>query len=91
MRDDPERGRYEIRAGEELLGTAAYTRSGDVWTFTHTEVETGEGHHGLGGRLVRAALEDVRAAGGRVVPQCSFVAGWIERHPEFGDLVGSSA
>ncbi|MFC7573610.1 GNAT family N-acetyltransferase [Klenkia terrae] len=45
------------------------------------------GHHGLGGTLVRAALDDVRAAGGTVVPQCPFVAGWIARHPEYRDLV----
>ena len=77
----------QITAGDRRLGFAAYTRAGDRWTFTHTEVESGDGHHGLGGTLVRAALDEVRAAGGTVVPRCPFVAGWIERHPEYRDLV----
>ncbi len=85
--DDPEQSRYEIRVGEQLVGIAAYTRTGDRWTFTHTSVDPGEGRSGLGGRLVRAALDDVRASGGTVVPQCPFVAGWIDRHPEYRDLV----
>lgn len=87
VRDDPEHSRFEIRAADQLLGIAAYTRAGDRWTFTHTEVETGDGHHGLGGRLVRAALDQVRAGGGTVVARCPFVAGWIERHPEYRDLL----
>ena len=91
VRDDPEHSRFEILEGDQRVGIAAYTRAGDRWTFTHTEVETGDEHHGLGGRLVRAALDDVRAAGGTVVPQCPFVAGWIERHPEYRDLVATGA
>ena len=87
VRDAPEHSRYVILEGDQRVGLAAYTRSGDTWTFTHTEVESGEGRHGLGGTLVRAALDDVRAAGGTVVPQCPFVAGWIARHPEYRDLV----
>jgi predicted GNAT family acetyltransferase len=45
------------------------------------------GESGLGSRLVRAALDDVRSQGGRVVPLCPFVRGWIERHPDYADLV----
>lgn len=90
VRDDPEHSRYVILEGDQRVGLAAYTRSGSTWAFTHTEVDTGDEHHGLGGTLVRAALDDVRAAGGTVVAQCPFVAGWIERHPEYRDLVGST-
>jgi predicted GNAT family acetyltransferase len=39
---------------------------------------------------VRGALDDVRAKGGSVVPKCSFVRGWIEKHPDYADLVTSS-
>ena len=57
--------------------------------FTHTEVDSDSGHSGLGGTLVRAALDDVRSKGGTVVPRCSFVRGWIERHPEYRDMVAA--
>ena len=87
--DAPDSSRYEIRDGDRLLGVAAYQRDGARTVFTHTEVEDEEEHSGLGSRLVRAALDDVRSSGGTVVPQCSFVAGWIQRHPEYEDLVAA--
>jgi predicted GNAT family acetyltransferase len=85
--DAPESSRYEIRDGDRLLGLAAYQRRGDQVVFTHTEVDDSPEHSGLGSRLVRAALDDVRSKGLTVVPLCPFVKGWIERHPEYRDLV----
>jgi predicted GNAT family acetyltransferase len=85
--DAAEESRYEIRDGDRLLGLAAYQRRGNQVVFTHTEVESDEEHSGLGSTLVRAALDDVRSKGETVVPMCPFVRGWIERHPEYRDLV----
>ena len=91
VRDVPEASRYEIRDGEQLLGHADYQRDGDTVVFIHTEVDQDSGRSGLGGTLVRAALDDVRGRGGSVVAQCSFVRGWIARHPEYADLLATSA
>jgi predicted GNAT family acetyltransferase len=88
--DAPESSRYELRDGDRLLGVAAYRRRGNQVVFTHTEVADSSEHSGLGSRLVRGALDDVRRAGGTVVPLCPFVRGWIERHPEYRDLVDTS-
>ena len=85
--DVPESDRFEIRDGDRVLGLAAYQRRGDTVVFTHTEVDPDAGQSGLGSTLVRGALDDVRSRGGSVVPRCSFVRGWIERHPDYGDLV----
>ncbi len=87
VRDVPEESRYEIRDGDRVLGLAAYQRRGDTTVFTHTEVDPDAGQDGVGSRLVRAALDDVRSKGGSVVPQCPFVRGWIERHQDYADLV----
>jgi predicted GNAT family acetyltransferase len=87
VRDAPDADRYEIRDGDRLLGVAAYQRRGDEIRFTHTEVNPDAGESGLGSRLVRAALDDVRGKGLQVVPLCPFVRGWIERHPDYADLV----
>jgi predicted GNAT family acetyltransferase len=87
--DAPDASRYEIRDGDRLLGVAAYERRGNQVVFTHTEVEDSSEYSGLGSRLVRSALDDVRGAGHTVVPECSFVRGWIERHPEYQDLVAA--
>jgi predicted GNAT family acetyltransferase len=85
--NDPEADRYEIRDGDTVLGIAAYDRRGNTLVFTHTEVDSSSEHTKLGSRLVKAALDDVRAHGERVVPQCPFVRGWIDRHPDYADLV----
>jgi hypothetical protein len=85
--DVPEASRYEIRDGEQLLGHADYERRGETVVFTHTTVDQDSGRKGLGSALVKAALDDVRAKGGSVVPECSFVRDYIGKHEEYADLV----
>ena len=87
VRDEPDASRYEARSGEDLAGFTMYDREDGLFVFTHTEVDPDAGESGLGSTLVRAALDDVRSRGGAVIPRCPFVRGWIERHPEYGDLV----
>ena len=89
VRNAPESHRYEIVDGDRVLGIAAYEHRGDTLVFTHTEVDPDSGHEGVGSALVRGALDDVRAAGQRIVPRCPFVKGWIDRHPEYTDLVAA--
>jgi uncharacterized protein len=91
VRDDPGAGRYEITVDGRVAGFAAYRRVAGRVVFTHTEIGDEYEGQGLGGRLVRAALDASRAAGVPVVPRCPFVAGYIERHPEYRDLVADDA
>ena len=55
-------------------------------TFVHTEVPPELGGKGIGSKLVRGALDQVRARKLRVVAQCPFVKAYIEKHPEYADL-----
>lgn len=87
VQDVPARHRYEATVGEDLLGVAVYERDADVVVLTHTVVEPSAEGQGIGSALASAALEAARAEGRRVVPQCSFMAGWIDDHPEYADLV----
>jgi predicted GNAT family acetyltransferase len=82
-----EQSRYELRVDGELVGVADYVAQPDRIVFPHTEVTPSYRGHGYGEKLVHAALEDVRRAGGRVVAHCWFVAGYIRAHPEFADLL----
>jgi predicted GNAT family acetyltransferase len=80
--------RYEILDEGHVVGFAEYrTRPDGTVVFTHTEIDEAYEGRGLGGKLARAALEDVRASGRPIVPRCPFIKGYIERHPEFQDLV----
>jgi len=87
VRDAPATHRYEATTEGAAAGFAAYRLSGEVITFTHTEVDPVFEGHGIGGALARAALDDARSRGLGVVPRCPFIKTWIERHPDYGDLV----
>lgn len=66
---------------------AAYQLEGGTIVFTHTVVPPAIEGRGVGSKLIRAALDSARDQGLKVVPQCPFVAAYIERHPEYRDLV----
>lgn len=67
---------------------AAYQLDGGEIVFTHTLVPQRIEGQGIGSRLIRAALDSARDRGLTVVPQCPFVAAYIDRHPEYRDLLG---
>jgi len=83
----PERNRFEVYADGEFAGFADYRRAGDRLSFTHTETEPKLAGRGLATALIRAALDQVRERGDGVLPFCSFVRDFIERNPEYLDLV----
>jgi predicted GNAT family acetyltransferase len=78
--------RYELTV-DGHLSVCEYELNDGMMNFTHTVVPPELRGRGIAEKLVRAALADARAAGRRVVPQCSYVAKFIERHPEFQDLL----
>lgn len=82
-----EASRYELRLGDDVVGVLDYRTDGDRVVLEHTVVDTDRRERGLGSRLARGALDDVRERGLRIVPQCPFVARFVERHPEYADLV----
>jgi predicted GNAT family acetyltransferase len=84
--DDHEDSRFEI----EFDGSVAeltYRRRADRLVLIHTGVPEGLAGHGLGGKLVKAAVE--RAAKGHLtlVPICPFARDWLERHPDVAETV----
>lgn len=85
--DAPERDRFEIEVDGVLAGFAQYRRRPGALAFIHTEIDAEHEGEGLGGRLVRAALDAARADGLAVLPFCPFVRGFIDRHREYLDLV----
>ncbi len=89
--DNPEAARFEVRLNGRLAGFAQYRLRGDRVVFTHTEIRPEFEGKGLGSVLIRTALDSARDTGLTVVPLCPFVAGYIERHPEYADLLGSGA
>jgi predicted GNAT family acetyltransferase len=87
VRDDPEAGQYELLADGVQLGVAQYQTGAGGVAFVHTEIAPELSGQGLGGVLVRGALDDVRRQGLAALPYCTFVRHFIETHPEYLDLI----
>jgi uncharacterized protein len=90
VRNNAPRSRYEVSLDGRLVGFADYRARGDTVVFPHTEIEPSMRSRGLGAELVRSALDDVGARGGTVVAQCWYVAEFIDRHPEYADLLADT-
>jgi predicted GNAT family acetyltransferase len=86
LRQNAAHSRYEFDV-DGATAIAVYRASPGVLTFTHTEVPASLRGQGIGSRMMRAVLADVRAQGLKVVPRCPFVADYVERNPEFADLL----
>jgi predicted GNAT family acetyltransferase len=84
--DNPAKSRFELlEHGQTAF--AAYELDGDTISFTHTIVPPALEGHGVASRLIAYALGEARNRGLKVRAECSFVAAYIERHPEMQDLL----
>lgn len=77
----PEKARFELEVDGELA-VLTYEEGEDDVALVHTVVPRALEGQGIGGRLAEEAVSWVRGRGLDVVPVCSFVQDWLERHPE---------
>ena len=81
-----EPGRFTIAVDSQPVGLAEYFDRDGRRTFPHTEVGREYRGRGLATILVAEALRATREEGLRVVPACSMVADYIDKHPEYDDI-----
>ena len=86
-----EKERFEIDLGDGSFAIAEYRLYPGKIAFTHTEVPSSHEGHGLGTKLVVAALSYARQHGLEVIPICPFFAGYIQKHPEQQDLLDKAS
>ena len=68
-------------------GYISYQERDDKLVYDHTIVPQELGGRGVGSALVKHALNYARDNNKKVVPQCSFVASYIDKHSEDQDLL----
>jgi predicted GNAT family acetyltransferase len=78
--------RFEL-AVEGHFAATYYKIENGVITFIHTEVPPELGGKGVGSKLVKGALDQVRREGMKVIAQCPFVKAYIDKHGEYADLL----
>ena len=58
-----------------------------VADINHTFVDDCLRGQGIAGKLLVAAVAQIRAEGLKALPTCSYAKGWFEKHPEEQDLL----
>jgi predicted GNAT family acetyltransferase len=86
--DNPDQNRYEALVESGVVaGFSEYKRRDGLLIFTHTEVDDAFEGQGVGSALARGALDHARQTGLQVRPLCPFIKAYIDRHPEYQDLL----
>jgi len=78
--------RFELPV-DGALALLTYRRFPDRIVLLHTEVPPPFEGHGMAAKLSRSALDFARANRLQVVPLCPYVSSFIQKHPEYQDLV----
>ena len=82
---ETELNRFSVTVDDQLC-VLEYELADNLMTITHTRVPPAVGGKGIAAELTRTALETARQHQWRVVPQCSYAAIYITRHPQYADL-----
>ncbi|HEY0020155.1 MAG TPA: GNAT family N-acetyltransferase [Longimicrobium sp.] len=84
--DNTQQSRFEMTVEGQTALLQYMERDGALY-LTHTEVPTELEGRGIGSRIVKHALEQAKSRGMKVAPWCAFVRAYIDRHPEYEELV----
>ncbi|MGB3698348.1 MAG: GNAT family N-acetyltransferase [Gordonia sp. (in: high G+C Gram-positive bacteria)] len=84
LRHFPDRDRYELWSGDELVGVEGYERRADgTLVLLHTVVTEKYGRAGFARLLVSSVLDELMAEGTKIVPVCTYVQKFLERFPQY--------
>jgi predicted GNAT family acetyltransferase len=84
--DNPKENRFELDV-DGVLAIAEYRVGHGHIVLTHTEVPEELSGRGVGSKLAKGVFEALRGSGRKAVLECSFMANYAQRHPEFEDIV----
>lgn len=89
VRHNAEAQRFEITV-DGLLCRADYRMHGDTMMLVHTEVPPHLEGQRIASTLVKAAFQHAEERGLDVLPVCSYVRSWVQRHPEVEGLLAGA-
>ena len=86
VRDNKAKSRFELDV-EGTVALANYRLAPSTVIITHTETPRALRGHGIASELVEGALRMIRADGLKVIAGCGFVVDYLDKHPEYRDVV----
>jgi predicted GNAT family acetyltransferase len=87
---DRDARRFTVKVDGQV-GVLDFDQNDGVMAINSVRVPEAIGGRGIAGRLTRRALDQARAEGLSVDPACPYARRWIEKHPDYQDLVASQA
>jgi predicted GNAT family acetyltransferase len=84
---NPAKSRFEVVSGSQTSKLVYQMRDEDTIDLVHTEVPEDLAGQGIGSALVTEALTYARDNGLLAIPSCPFVASYVQRHPEWNEVV----
>ena len=89
IRHNEQESRFETTVDGSVAFTEYEMEGADRIVFTHTIVPDELSGRGIAKELVKHALDYAREREMEVVPQCAYVNSFIQRNPEYQDLLAS--
>jgi predicted GNAT family acetyltransferase len=86
VRHNPAEQRFEAPV-DGHLAVASHRAEGAMLRMFHTEVPPALGGRGIAAALVQAAFVHAEANGLRIVPACSYVRSYMQKHPDTQKLL----
>ena len=90
VQHNPASKRFEAIV-DGMLCRTDYRMHGDTMMLVHTEVPSQLEGRGIASALVKASFAHAAANGMDVLPVCSYVRSWVQRHPEVEPLLAGGA
>ncbi len=85
--DEPDERRFAAYLDDQLAGFVTYREVPGRIVLIHTEIDPASQGKGIGTRLARDVLDGIRSRGLLMTPRCPFIRSFLERHPDYADLV----
>lgn len=79
---NPSKSRFELTL-EGKNAVVDYFLNNDIMTITHTYVPQALEGRGIGSALAGYVLDYAKKNGLKVIPACSFIRVYLDRHPEY--------
>ena len=88
LEEGSSKGRYVLRSADGAVAEMTFSKVGEhMIIIDHTDVPDAFRGQGAGLRLVTRAVEDMRAAGKKIIPLCPFANAQFRRHKEWADVL----
>ncbi|TSE07863.1 N-acetyltransferase [Mesorhizobium intechi] len=79
--------RFELPIAVETMAAAYYRVESGKVVLIHTEVPSEFSGQGIASRLAQGTFDLLRKTGRKAILKCPFMSWFVEKHPEYADVV----